>query len=88
MREALAFELFHITGANPKAPREMSNDAWRSDSTARKSSREMVDELIGSLENAGIRLAISNSKKLLDHIETLITIPARSAYVLDNTDKS
>lgn len=81
MSELLAFHLFRMR--NMKETEEAAAELWRNSKEARDSNRASAKELLRQLEEVGVRIAASNSQKVLKAVNVLVTIPARPAYSLE-----
>lgn len=94
IRELLAFELHRAglplpldepDGPSEPAPHseEYAAETWRNLSiSARAALRLKAETVMRNLEVYGISLRASNSRKVLDTLERVTTIPARPAYDL------
>ena len=81
IRELLAFEL-HRADQAPCSD-ENAAETWRNLTLdARASMRARADVITKRLEGYGISTRSSNSRKVLDTLEAVTTIPARPAYDL------
>lgn len=82
LRELLAFELTRsaISGSET---RDATADKWRSLPEAERAEiREQTRRIMRRLTDHGVVLRTTSSKRVLEALDELITIPARPAYVL------
>jgi len=85
IREALAFQLFRQDrDTNEQGISLLDHEeAWREEAGKRSIYRSTASTLAGCLEEVGLRIANSSSKKLEKSLEDLATAPAKKVYVLD-----
>lgn len=80
LRELLAYELHR---ADNPASDETAAETWRNLTLeARTAARVDATVIMHRLEGAGISIRASNSRKVLDTLDSVLTIPARPAYDL------
>lgn len=75
-REILAFQLFaEDTRQSPDVEAD-----WRSDEGTRVQYKGKADALLRELEDAGVKVSVSATKRAETFLTDLITVPAQKAY--------
>jgi hypothetical protein len=81
IRELLAYELHRADQA--QCSDENAAETWRNLTLdARASMRARAEIIMRRLEAYGLAMRASNSRKALDTLDAILTIPARPAYDL------
>ena len=83
IRELLAYELHRGNSTPVSSSAEVAAEAWRNLTLeGRGKARHCATVIAARLESYGISMRASNSRKVLDTLDALTTIPAKPAYDL------
>jgi hypothetical protein len=83
--EVFAFELAWFGKAPGTITREQFLEQWQTKEEVRIAAYARAKELEAELRARGLDLRACNTKKVRDAIQVIITIPAKTAYVLPPT---
>ena len=82
MIEALAYTLFQrCSAADPAAPVvPAKSDLWQSNQELRTTWRTQALEMVGELNEIGLRIVVGSQRKIDAAVSGLAVVPARIAY--------